>query len=239
MKTPTQLGFDLDYQETQSMEYARHPFDALLTYETWLENKALITGGFENARKLAFHLLWLSSNVPIFLCTIFLYFRSFRGGREPGENLLLQRFHCMSLQASWLVYVTLSTEKDVKIHSFSKQPSEDIAKLPTACLLILSDGQGWAVVANNDTDSNYSARIAIKRPSDSSFYPQGGPESGSSDTNEETFASGPERKADTFHGRPALTQRSWPFTWALFRQLLQLCAASRALPAVSACIAPQ
>ena len=40
-------------------------------------------------------------------------------------------------------------------------------------------------------------------------------------------------------GRPALTQRSWPFTWALFRQLLPLCAASRALPTVSACIAPQ
>lgn len=55
--------------------------------------------------------------------------------------------------ASWLVYVTLSAEKNVKIHSFSKQPSEDIAKLPTACLLILSDGQGWAVVANNDIDS--------------------------------------------------------------------------------------
>ena len=55
--------------------------------------------------------------------------------------------------ASWLVYVTLSAEKNVKIHSFSKQPSEDIAKLPTACLLILSDGQGWAVVANNEIDS--------------------------------------------------------------------------------------
>ncbi|KAI4538887.1 hypothetical protein MG293_011154 [Ovis ammon polii] len=163
MKTPTQLGFELDYQETQSMEYARHPFDALLTYETWLENKALITlEGDVNPRKICF---------------------------------------------------------------FSAS---------TAC-----------------PSRNYSARIAIKRPSDSSFYPQGGPESGSSDTNEETFASGPERKAaslvclfivralDTFHGRPALTQRSWPFTWALFRQLLQLCAASRALPAVSACIAPQ
>ena len=29
---------------------------------------ATIAGGFENSRKLAFLLLWLSSNVPIFLC---------------------------------------------------------------------------------------------------------------------------------------------------------------------------
>ena len=51
MKTPTQLGFELDYQETQSMEYARHPFDALLTYETWLENKALISKSFIKKKK--------------------------------------------------------------------------------------------------------------------------------------------------------------------------------------------
>lgn len=51
MKTPTQLGFELDYQETQSMEYARHPFDTLLTYETWLENKALISKSFIKKKK--------------------------------------------------------------------------------------------------------------------------------------------------------------------------------------------
>ena len=55
---------------------------------------ATIAGGFENSRKLAFPILWLSSNVPIFLC-----FHSSRGGHgEPEENLLLQCFHCMFLQ---------------------------------------------------------------------------------------------------------------------------------------------
>lgn len=51
MKTPTQLGYELDYQETQSMEYARHPFDTLLTYETWLENNALISKSFIKKKK--------------------------------------------------------------------------------------------------------------------------------------------------------------------------------------------
>lgn len=53
MKTPTQLGYELDYQETQSMEYARHPFDTLLTYETWLENNALISKSFIKKKKKA------------------------------------------------------------------------------------------------------------------------------------------------------------------------------------------
>lgn len=33
------------------MEYARHPFDTLLTYETWLENNALISKSFIKKKK--------------------------------------------------------------------------------------------------------------------------------------------------------------------------------------------
>lgn len=43
--------FELDYQETSLLEYARHPFDMLLTYETWLENKALISKSFIKKKK--------------------------------------------------------------------------------------------------------------------------------------------------------------------------------------------
>ena len=66
----------------------------------------------------------------------------------PGELFLFP------IYSSFLAGVCNSIyRKRCGIHSFSKQPSEDIAKLPTACLIILSDGQGWAVVANNDMDS--------------------------------------------------------------------------------------
>ena len=66
----------------------------------------------------------------------------------PGELFLFP------IYSSFLAGVCNSIyRKRCGIHSFSKQPSEDIAKLPTACLLILSDEQGWAVVANNDIDS--------------------------------------------------------------------------------------